>query len=144
MSDDRRPKWMPVYEHLRTLGYNDAATYEHLSEIAGVEDIRGHRGFVLRACRELEREDRKTLICIENYGYRVADPTEHEHLGRSHRGRAIRQLQREYGRRAATPFELLPAEAAERQRGELLRARRAAEILAKTMDRPALPPGATV
>lgn len=137
MSD--RPKWMPIYEHLRGLDYNADSTYDELSALAGVADIRTNRSPVDRAREELERKDRKTLVCIPNYGYRIADPTEHEYLGRAHRQRAARQLDREIGRRASTPFELLQPEDAERQKLEAINARRVADIFKRVADRPTLP-----
>ena len=136
-----RPRWMDIYDHLRTLDFNEDASYEQLSAIAGVDDIRDHRGYVGRARQELERTDHKTIVCIPNYGYRIADPSEHEHLGLAHRARAGRQLGREYSRRASTAFELLPPADAERLRLEANNAARVMRVFERLSTRPQLPAG---
>lgn len=86
-------RWKPVYEHLVTLEIGDVVTYDVLSDLMDV-DARVYREPYYRAVRELERENKRTLVNVINVGYRVIDAPQHADVARLHEKRSRRQIRK--------------------------------------------------
>lgn len=101
--------WRDLYEYLRQQPYGDLVPYDKLGDLVG-HDVRSDRGPVFRAQKEIERYDRRTLVCERNVGYRIALPEEHYTMLEKHRKRSYRQIVRARRRGSSAPRERLSAD----------------------------------
>lgn len=101
--------WADLYALLRQRDYGTLITYAEIADLTG-RDARIERGPIYRAMKELERNDKRTLICERNVGYRIALPAEHRPQADRHRRRSYRQIVRARRRIASAPRDLLTAD----------------------------------
>lgn len=86
-------QWVIIREELRKLEIGDLLTYDHLETVLGW-DIRDNRTPLYKAAKEWGAEFHRALLPVTGEGYRVAEPTEHEHIARSQHRRSRRALDR--------------------------------------------------
>ncbi len=84
-------RWVPVYENLRDLEPGEVVTYAQLSELAGI-DIRQDRSPFVRACTELLNKHGRTLINVQEVGYRVLRASEHGDVAKYQTKKASRRM----------------------------------------------------
>lgn len=84
-------RWVPVYEFLRDMEPGDVATYQKLSELAGV-DIKLDRSPVKRANKELLDKYQRALVNVRSVGYRVMHASEHGTEARDQTKKADRRI----------------------------------------------------
>ncbi len=120
-------EWRMVYDHARTLNPGDLITYTELAAILGLPDDADRdrlRKPVYRAQRELELNDRRTLVNVVNEGYRMAKATEHGDLAKHHTKKAIRQHRKAIRRGDAADRSLLTPEEAKQIDGIVMTSQR--------------------
>jgi hypothetical protein len=110
--EDDQPRWAAVYNRIRDLSPGDIATYDELSEWAGVDVSKNNRSSVYQAIKVLQREDHRTMECVPGQGYAVVPASAHADLAKKHNRRAGRQLNKAIGKvQSADRNYLTPAEA---------------------------------
>lgn len=80
--------WRATYDALRAADHGTLFRYEDLDDLAGGNTRNGRRWVVLRAQKELERRDKRTLVNVRGVGYRIGHPEEHLTSGNKRRLRA--------------------------------------------------------
>jgi uncharacterized coiled-coil protein SlyX len=95
-------KWRVLYDQLREAPYGQSFTYDELSTMADVEDIREERWMLLRTREELVRHDRRFLANTRSIGYRVVEPEEHLRAGNDYRKKSMRAAGKSRNALAAT------------------------------------------
>lgn len=88
-----RPQWQSIYQLATGKPVGALITYEQLDEATGT-DFRANRSALAKAVKALEENDRRTLACVVNEGYRIAAATDHEGLARNRHHRSRRQIAR--------------------------------------------------
>lgn len=112
-SPDGIAQWEKLYGYFSGLPYGHEATYDEI--LAATEiDLRVNRMPIYRCMKQLEDDDKKTLISVHGVGYRVANPNEHEALARRHHKSARRQVGKAVRKaRSANRSVLSPVERAQ-------------------------------
>lgn len=95
-------KWRVLYDQLREAEYGTSFTYDELSRMAAVDDIRDERWMLLRTREELVRHDRRFLANMRTVGYRIVEPEEHLAAGNGYRKKSMRAAGRSRKALAAT------------------------------------------
>lgn len=80
-----------IVEELARLDYGEMAPYPQLTELTGSKRSTV-QGLVRRATRTLLREHQKTVVCVPNEGYRIAQPEEHVDVALHHHKKGRRQV----------------------------------------------------
>ena len=111
-----------LFDILSTAPYGELFSYQSLKEILG-RDIQKNtraRYIVLSVGKRLEKEAHRTLECIKNRGYRVAQARDHISLGDKRYRRGTKQINRAVRILQATPIEQLSIEERKRHDAYLL------------------------
>lgn len=112
-SPDGVAQWERLYRYFRDLPYGHEASYDEVLATTEI-DLRENRMPIYRCMKELEDQDRKTLVSVHGIGYRVANPNEHEGLARRHHKSARRQVGKAVRKaRSANRSMLTPVEQAQ-------------------------------
>ena len=84
--------WAKAYLHDQD--FDTIVTYADLTTVLGLDPQRDPRArsSVLKAGRDLLREDHKKLVNLRNVGYRIIKPNEHANQSRRENVRARRRL----------------------------------------------------
>lgn len=92
-----RARWRVIYDMLRELDVGDVLTYEAAGEALDLEPTKDRHAIqmaVRRAAKEHEREDRRALDAVPNFGYRIVETEQHLALARRHQRKSDRSLDR--------------------------------------------------
>lgn len=106
-------EWKTLYEHLKKVKLGTVVTYRTFSTLLD-RPFEDNRSPLYRAIKELEVQDKRTLVNVRGEGYRVAEPDEHEKLARRHIRSSHRQLTKAKGKTSSAPREGMSAEARRR------------------------------
>lgn len=106
-------EWKTLYGHLKKVPLGTVVTYRTISTLLD-RPFEENRSPVYRAIKELEANDRRTLVNVRGEGYRVAEPDEHEKLARRHIRSSHRQLTKAKGKTSSAPRQGLSPEARRR------------------------------
>ena len=88
-------------------------TYEEMSAALGRE-IRARRLPIYQVQRRLERECSRTIECVLGKGYRIAEPSHHEELGRKQHRKSRRALGRALAKFVSADRSLLKPDQVQR------------------------------
>lgn len=102
-----------VYERISPMEIGDVLTYPELEELLG-RNVRAGRAPVYRAVQRLQREKKRTLVCVTNVGYRMIHAREHEELARSYHRKSQRQMRHSLNVAQSADRRLLNPEERER------------------------------
>lgn len=87
-------RWRVLYDRLKGADYGRSFSYDELSKIVGVADIRQDRWILQRTREELVRKDKRYLENLRRVGYRVVEASEHLGIGHQYRKKSMRAAAR--------------------------------------------------
>lgn len=129
-----RAQWVLVYDALAALEVGKILTYEELDAILK-RDFREDRSPIYRAIRQLEIEDRRTVVSVRSEGYRVIEAREHEALARHHHKKSRRQLGKAVDKAASANRSALTADERKRMDGLEMNLRQHSQMIRRLEQR---------